>query len=108
MTSHWWWMGSWIRYFENVSIVKTDPSLRRPTRRHVVALDRGEVVGEAVGRLGQIDGDGRRRLLPVAVLDRGGVLVPVGEDRIVLGQHEREPLVEDPIHVTDVARVLEG
>ena len=43
----------------------------------------------------------------VALGDRGLVLVPVGERRVVLVEHQREPLGEDPVHVADVAGVLQ-
>jgi len=49
----------------------------------------------------------RRVLCPVAVLDGGGVLVPVGEQRIVLRPDQLDPSVEDPQDVAHVAGVLQ-
>src|SRR5918997_4819629 len=67
-----------------------------------------EPVGERTGGLGDRGGDGRRLLLVVAVGDRSVVLVPVGEVGVVLGEHERQPLVVDAQNVAHVAGVLEG
>ena len=79
-----------------------------PTRAvPLVAVDRGERPGDGVGGDRQFAGDDQRVLLAVALGDGGHVLVPVGELRIVLGEHQGEPLFEQPEHVTDVAAVLE-
>ena len=50
----------------------------------LVALDAGVDPGNLGGRLGELDGDDGGILLGVPALDRGGVLVPVGELRVVL------------------------
>ena len=55
----------------------------------------------------QCRGDLGRVLLGVAVGDGGLVLVPVREQRVVLAEHQLEPLVEQPEHVADVAAVLQ-
>lgn len=47
-------------------------------------------------------------LLAVAVLDRGGVLVPVGELRPVLGEHQSEPLLMQAQDITDMTAMLQG
>src|SRR5438094_327030 len=46
-------------------------------------------------------------LLAVAVGDGGLVLVPVREQRVVLAEHQLEPLVVQAEHVADVAGVLQ-
>ena len=55
----------------------------------------------------QLVGDDRRVLLVVLLLHSRGVLVPVGEQRIVLALHERETVVVDAEHVAHVRGVLE-
>src|SRR3984885_4829103 len=66
----------------------------------------GKTIGDAVGGLGQLAGDHGGILVLVVVRDRGRVLVPVGEDGIVLFEHHHQPLVKDPEHVSYVAAVL--
>lgn len=39
--------------------------------------------------------------------DRGLVLIPVGELRLILAQHQLDPVIEDAVHVADVAAVLQ-
>ena len=50
----------------------------------------------------QLVADLRGPLPPVLPFERGGVLVPVGEQRVLLGEHRAQPAVE---HVADVAHV---
>src|SRR4029077_9480927 len=59
------------------------------------------------GRLAQRRGHLARVLLAVAVGDGGLVLVPVREQRVVLAEHQVEPLVVQPEHAADVAGVLQ-
>ena len=58
------------------------------------------------GLVGILPGDRRGVLLPVALLDRGLVLVPVGEPGAVLGAHESQAHPEQLADVPDVAGVL--
>ena len=74
----------------------------------VVVRDGRVDVAHGVRRGHQRGPDDRGHLLVVAPLDGGRVLVPVRELRLVLGHHRREPLVEDLVHVVDVAGVLQG
>src|SRR4029450_2605389 len=66
--------------------------------RHAVVT-----VGQGGRRLAEGGRHRGRVLLAVAALDGGHVLVPVGEAGGVLGQHERQAGVEDPVDVLDVA-----
>ena len=45
--------------------------------------------------------------LPVTLFQRGGVLVPVGELRVILFQHQRQPAGEHQIDIPAVAAVLQ-
>src|SRR6266571_6960780 len=63
--------------------------------------------GDGGRRLVQRRGDLGGVLLGVAVGDGGLVLVPVREQRVVLAEHQLEPLVVQPEHVADVAGVLQ-
>ena len=56
----------------------------------------------------QLGGDLRRPLPPVLPLQRRGVLVPVGEQRVRLGEHRAQPAVEHVADVAHVAGVLGG
>ena len=57
--------------------------------------------------VGELAGDRGRVLLGVRLRLGGLVLVPVGELRVVLAQHHRDPGAEDDVHVADVAGVLQ-
>src|SRR5690606_24538622 len=65
------------------------PARARPRLRR----ERVEVGGDDLGRLGDLAGDGGRVLVAVAVLDRRRVLVPVGVERVVLFEHQREAVL---------------
>ena len=62
---------------------------------------------EKVGGGGEFLGDLSRIGLPVPALQRGGVLVPVVEQRIVGGQHRKHPTTEQQHHVPDMRAVLQ-
>ena len=66
-----------------------------------------ERVGQRGGGVAQLHRDGGGILLEVALLDRGRVLVPIRVQRVVLDQHEREPLLVEHADVAHVAGVLE-
>src|SRR5580693_9191140 len=70
---------------------------------HVPETDR-----DSLGGFGQFTGHHDGILLAVTVSDRGGVLIPVGVQGIVLGQHQLQPLVIQPQDVADMAAVLQG
>ena len=55
-----------------------------------------------------LGGHRRRVLLAVAIGDGGLVLVPIGERRIVVVEHEVQPAVEQPKHVAHVTGVFQG
>src|ERR1700735_2913632 len=78
----------------------------RPGALPLRAGEPGKTIGDAVGGLGQLAGDDGGILVLVVVRDRGRVLVPVGEDGIVLVEHHHQPLVKDPEHVSYVAAVF--
>src|SRR4051812_42120104 len=69
--------------------------------------DLREAGGQPLGGRWDLLRDGCRVLLGVLVLYGGLVLVPVGEQRVVLGEHPHQPLVEQDEDVADVARVLQ-
>ena len=84
------------------------PSLRRPRRCHWSAVRASKAVGDRVARPRRARAATVGRvLLVVALLDGGRVLVPVRVERVVLVEHELQPLVVEPEHVADVAGVLE-
>ena len=62
---------------------------------------------DRLGRRHQLGADDRGVLEVVALLDGGDVLVPVGEGRLVLREHQVQPRAEDAVHVADVAGVLQ-
>ena len=106
-TSHRWCTGSCVKYWPNVRTVKAGAVAATTRAVPLVAVDRGKRPGDGVGGDRQFAGDGDRVLLAVALGDGGHILVPVGELRIVLGEHQGEPLFEQLEHVTDVTPVLE-
>ena len=106
-TSWTWWTRSCRKYRASESTVKTEPLLRRPGRSSSGSRDRVEVGGESLGLLGQLGPDGVGVLLPVALGQRGLVLVPVREQRVGAAAHHAEPCAEDAADVPDVAGVLE-
>src|SRR5215469_5474252 len=67
-----------------------------------------EVRCDDLRRTGQLPRYRAGVLLAVAVLDRRGVLIPVGELRPVSGEHQGEPLLVQPQNITNVAAVLQG
>ena len=73
-------------------LVAADPVVRR---RH-------ELGGRGQGRR-----HGSGVLAGVVVGDRGRVLVPVREQRVVVAEHLAQPQVEEHVHVADVAGVLQ-
>ena len=81
----------------SVSTVNTAPSLRRPVRVHPAPARRRTASAERrrprPARRRPWRGPARR----TARCDRRLVLVPVGEQRVVLVQHQRQPLVEDAV-----------
>ena len=91
----------------NESTVKTEPSLRSLVRCHWSSPTLSNLAASTLSGLDELGRDGRRILLAVPVLDRGRVLVPVGERGMLLGQHPRQAAVEHPVHVPDVTSVLE-
>src|SRR5262249_50766094 len=80
----------------------------RPGPLPLVVAHAVEGGGEVLARHHQGLAYCRRIVLPVALRDGGGVLIPVGEGRIVLRQHQPEALLEQHKHVADVAAILEG
>ena len=61
-----------------------------------------------LGGFGQFSGHHDGILLAVTVSHRGGVLIPVGVQGAVLGQHQLQPLVIQPQDIADMAAVLQG
>ena len=80
---------------------------RCPSRAHVAGTDRVEPVGDRAPPPRGSRPQPARVLRGVVVLLGGLVLIPVGEGRIVLAEHQREPTVADAVHVAHVAPVLE-
>src|SRR5262249_47670992 len=80
----------------------------RPGPLPLVVAHAVEGGGEVLARHHQGLAYCRRIVLPVALRDGGGVLIPVGEGRIVLRQHQPEALLEQHKHVADVAGIFEG
>ena len=108
VTSYRWCTGSCMKYRANVSTVKEAPSLRRPGLSHWSPADGGEAGGQRLRRRGRAPPATAARVLGVvAVRERRLVLVPVRVQRVVLGQHQAEPVVVQPEHVAHVAAVLE-
>ena len=68
--------------------VNTAPSLRRPDAVPLLALDRGERRRHGVAGRRQLGGHDGRVLGVVALGDGRLVLVPVGEQRVVLVEHQ--------------------
>src|SRR5829696_2305250 len=64
-------------------------------------------VGHNACGVEQFGSDRGRVLGCVVVGDRGFVLVPVGELRFILVQHQPHPVVEDSVHVADMAAVFQ-
>lgn len=58
-------------------------------------------------RRGKLVGNCRGVLFGVAALERSLVLVPILEQRVVLGQHEPQPCQEDAEHIADMRAVLQ-
>lgn len=73
----------------------------------LLTVDRIEVCGDGCGCVVEFLRHGRRVLLVVPRLDGSRVLVPVGVERIVLLQHQAEPVVVEPEDVADVTAVFE-
>ena len=106
-TSWTWCTRSCRKYCASVSTVKSEPFDRRPGRCHSSSVDGREVARDALALDGQFVGDPRRVLLPVPLGERGLVLVPVGELRVVGVPHLRQAGAEHDADVADVAAVLE-
>ena len=51
--------------------------------------------------------DVRRVLIRIVPVDGGLILIPISKLRIILGQHQLQTLVEDPINVPHMARILQ-
>ena len=68
---------------------------------------RREPVRDGPGRRAELVRDHERVLFPVAFRDGRLVLIPVREQRVVLGEHQLEPEVVEPQHVPDVAAILQ-
>ena len=66
-----------------------------------------ERVGELVGRGHELRRNGLRIGLVVALLDCRRILIPVREQRIVVVEHEVQPVVVQSEHVAYVTPVLE-
>ncbi len=94
-------------YRVNVSTVNVAPSLRVPRTVQVVGTERVEAGGEHRRRFVDLAGHPRGILFVVAVVHGRDVLVPVGERRVVVGEHQLQPLVVETEHITHVAGVLE-
>ena len=108
-TSCRWWTTSCRKYCPSVSTVNCDPFDRVPGPVPLVVGHASRTAcGRDGGRRGQLGRDDRRVLQVVAVRERGGVLVPVLERRVVLREQQLEASVEDPQHVAHVRAVLEG
>ncbi len=107
VTSYRWCTGSCMKYLANVSTVNEAPSLRRPGRSHSSPARAAKRAAIASAAAASSAGDGRGVLGVVAVRERGLVLVPVRVKRVVLGQHQAEPVVIQPEHIAHVAAVLE-
>jgi len=88
--------------------VKIEPFDRRPRTRPGVLRHSREPDRDLGGGGLEFGGDCPRILRAVVVGDRGGVLVPVREARIVLGEQGIDSSGEDPADVADVAAVLQG
>ena len=69
--------------------------------------DGGERRGDGGRGIVQLAGDDGGVVRSVALGDGGLVLVPVGEQRVVLAEHAVQPLVVESEHVPHMARVLE-
>ena len=69
--------------------------------------DRVVEVADRVRRGHERRSDDRRQLIGVPTLLGRAVLVPVVEERVVLGEHLRDPVVVDLMDVVDVAGVLQ-
>src|SRR5438105_1793393 len=67
----------------------------------------GVGVGHDTCGIEQFGGDRGGVLGRVVIGNRGVVLVPVRKLRVVLGKHQLDPVVEDPVHVADVAAVFQ-
>jgi hypothetical protein len=87
-------------------MVNSLPLLRTP-RRVSVGGHIGIGVGHDACGIEQFGGDRGGILGGVVVGDRGLILVPVGKLRFILGQHQPDPVVEDAVHVADVAAVFQ-
>ena len=72
----------------SVSTVNTEPLLRRPVRAHCSPADTVERSAPPIGRRPEFRRHHRRIALPVPLFERGGVLVPVRELRVVLLEHQ--------------------
>ena len=73
----------------------------------VLALDGIERVGQRVGGHHQLSRDHCRVLLAVPLGHGRRVLVPVRKQRVVFGEHQRQPLSEQPVDVAHMRAVLE-
>jgi SnoaL-like domain len=69
--------------------------------------DGGERRGDGGRGIVQLAGDDGGVVRPVALGDGSLVLVPVGEQRVILAEHAVQPLVVESEHVPHMARVLE-
>src|SRR5215469_4696751 len=67
-----------------------------------------EVRCDDVCSSGQLPGHDDRVLLAIAVLNSRGILIPVGEQRPVLGEHPGEPLLIQPQYITDMTAILKA
>src|SRR4051812_9115562 len=63
--------------------------------------------GHRARRFDKFGRDDHRVLGAVVVLDGRSVLIPVGKTRLVLAEHEPDAVVEDAVHVANVATVFQ-
>src|SRR3954469_25371476 len=74
----------------------------QPAPRPRVALHVLIGGGHRARRFDKFGRDGHRVLGAVVILDGRRVLVPIGEARLVLVEHEPDAGVEDAVHIADV------
>ena len=107
VTSHRWWITSCRKYWHKRHHRELRSVRPEPAPVELIGSQGADPGDEGQGRGLELVGDDLRVLLGVPLLQGGHVLVPVGEGRLVLGQHQREPFVEQPVDVADVRAVLQ-